>query len=356
MYKKENNVNKEGGNIVALTLLGLAIAIMAGVVVLYFVGNTSKQQTYKPAPADEEVFKDESLQTEKEINPREGWITYENSDYNFSIEFPKGWAVATGTLSTGDPAITVYKAKTASDTPQVYSPQDRVSHVSVYPLGVATEGITAKTKSSKVIVPVPQAFAKDYVLKSGKAWATEVKFDKYPKTWNSSGFVFARAVVEEEELIYMRGDTEIEQYEFDPNTGDHIERIGFIDSKIRSVEEEILRSFKFINTDNVKEEKVSLKSVYIDYPKSGDVVVSPLTISGKIKENVYRNDDVQIKLSDNEGNIISEIPVTNINESVENGYMPFELSVVFEDVTATSGKLFVVHNSSEEISIPILFD
>jgi len=124
----------EAGNAVALTLLGLAVAILAGVVVLYVLGKSSHQPIYTPEIADEEV-----MEVVEEKKSREGWGTYVNDIYEFSFEYPSGWVVATGTLSTGEPVVSVFPAVATSTTSNVVSLGEVTSHVSVYPHGAETE-------------------------------------------------------------------------------------------------------------------------------------------------------------------------------------------------------------------------
>ncbi len=350
----------EGGNAVAITLLVLSIAVLAGVLVLYFIG---RSEPIKPMPLA--IEKKDNATTvsgakEQKENLRDGWLTYKNEEYDFSMQLPAGWIVETGTLKTGDPAITFYKARIKNGTTTVYGPNDDVTHVSVYPLGVAGEGLSGKTKHSKVIIATPQASAKDYILKSGKAWATKGEFDIHPDSWNDSGFIFARTVVEEEEIKYMRGDKEIEQYEFDPFTGDYVERSGFVNSQVRSVEEEILKSFSFTkkNSNGVTfiDDLIKLKS-----PKKNDVISSPVVINGDARGVWYFEGVFPVRLESDGGKIIAETYATALGDWMTNDYVPFELSVAFDVTTATSGRLVLTSGSTSvsnknEMVIPVLFN
>ncbi len=352
----------EGGNVVALTLLVLSIAVLAGVVVLYFIG---RSEPIKPMPLA--VEKKDNVTTVSEVkeqkeNLRDGWLTYKNEEYDFSMQLPAGWIVATGTLKTGDPAITFYKARIKNGTTTVYGPNDDATHVSVYPLGVAGEGLSGKTKHSKVIIATPQASAKDYILKSGKAWATKGEFDIHPDSWNDSGFIFARTLVEEEEVKYMRGDEEIEQYEFDPFAGDYVERSGFVNSQIRSTEEEILKSFSFTKKNKDKVTAVD-DLIKLESPKKGDVISSPVMVKGEARGFWYSEGDFPVRLETNDGDTIAESYATALDDWMTKDYVPFELSIAFDAPTATSGRLVLMNGdlsdmqeNKKEIIIPVLFN
>lgn len=368
--------NHEGGNAVTLTLLGLAVAIFAGVVVLYFIGRSTPQPIYMPEPVAEKTQEEEVT---KEPDPREGWRVYNNEMYDFHLEYPEGWAVATGTLETGDPVVTVYPAMLES-TSSVYSHQDQATHVSVYPNGVATEGIAGEMESSDIIITIPGASAKDYLLRGGKVWATRVQFDKVPESWNAAGFVFARTYVEEEELFYMRGDTEIYQEQFDPVTGDHIERSGFIDVKVRAVQEEILRGFAFgqyieevdvpdeeqaTTTATTTEEVPTLDAallIQVETPLDGVLVESPLLVRGEARGQWYFEGDFPVRLEAADGTALAEVPAPAQDEWMTEEFVPFEVSIVFDPGTATSGQLVLVRDNPSglpendaELVIPLYF-
>jgi len=349
----------EGGNAVALTLLGLAVAILAGVVVLYFIGRSKPEPIYTPSIADEEVLEQSTTQT---TNPREGWRSYEDGTYGFSIEFPQGWVIATGTLSTGEPVFSVYQA-VGTGTDMVYSPLEDVSHVSVYPYGAATKGIHDLTKASKVIIEIPQAFAKDYVLESGRPWATEAFFEVHPEGWGENGFVFARTVIEEEEVIYYHDDKEVSESLFDPQSGDRLEHTGFIDQNVRSVEEEILRSFRFLDADGVVVEDLLEETntlEMIESPARDEIVQSPLLVKGKVYAVQYQGNDVQLSLETEDGEVLTEMSVVSFDDWDTQEYIPFEVSLVFDATTATSGKLILKNTytgtGDNEVIVPILFE
>lgn len=342
----------EGGNAVALTLLGLAVAILAGVVVLYLIGKSAPQPMNIPEPSSEEV-----IETETVANPREGWRVYESEEYGFRVEFPQGWVVATGTLSTGDPAITISQAVSTSSAETVFGIDDVASHVSIYPRGVTGSDIINKTKASEVVITVPQASASDYILKSGKPWATKATFEKSPESWSEAGFVFARTVIEEESLEYMRGDVQIAEFEFDPLKGDVLERSGFLDSKIRETQEEILRSFSFGIGDEVTTATSTPPDfVNLENPVRGAVVASPLTVRGDVLGEGYSDEDISIRLETSSGDVLAEVPVT-LGEWLSQETIPFEVSLVFGATTATSGNLVLgnLQTNLKKMSIPVLF-
>lgn len=345
----------ERGNAVTLTLLGLSVAILAGVIVLYFIGKSKAEPVYVPDVVDEETF---DVSEQEVNNPREGWNIYTSLEYDFSFEYPSGWIVATGTLKTGDPAITTFPA-TENSTSTIYSLQDTASHVSVYPQGIATEGIIAETKASDVVVSVQQASSKDYVLTTGRQWATMTTFDVYPQSWSDYGFLFARVVVEEEELVYMRGDTEIEQYEFDPVMGDHIERSGFVDSTLRKIEEEILRSFVFTDRETTVS-MVEEKKIRLENPIAGEFVSNPLTVRGEIPREWYIENNFLIRLETDSGEVVTESLITITEEWNEEEYLPFEVSLIFEETMATSGRLILGEDNpiknEKKLIIPVLFN
>jgi len=347
MYKKTYKYGSEGGNVVALTLLGLAAAILAGVVVLYVIGKSAPQPMYLPETKHEEVVQEEV------INPREGWLTYENMEFNFHIEFPQGWVVATGTSSIGEPVISVFQG-VGTTSPKFFETHESANYVSIYPQGSVSDDVRESAKSSNVIIQVPQASAQDYVLKTGKPWATKAVFDQYPPTWSKEGFVFARMVIEEEGHEYLREGVQIAEAEYDLEKGDVFGRTGFLDSSIRAIEEEILRSFNFIHSDGENATEGSL--LQLTNPEERSVITSPLSVQGVVVGDQYFNKTLSIYIETDTGENLAKVPVT-LNNEVASGTIPFDVSIIFGQTVATSGYLVFegVEENGEKIRIPVLF-
>ncbi|HCC04812.1 TPA: hypothetical protein DEP58_00720 [Patescibacteria group bacterium] len=346
----------EAGNAVALTLLGLAVAILAGVAVLYVIGKSSHQPIYTPEIADEEVIEEE------EKNSREGWGTYVNDTYEFSFEYPSGWMVATGTLSTGEPVVSVFPAVATSTTSNVVSLEEITSHVSVYPHGAETEETFGKMQASTVIIQIPEASAKDYVFNTGRPWATKAVFDNSPSSWTDAGFVFARALVEEEEFLFMRGEVEISQDEFDEVSGDVMLRSGFIDANVRHIEEEILRSFTFIDTSasSTQESFANEEEIVVLSPEHGEIISSPFSVRGQLPSSI--EGDVSLRLEAMGGEVLAEVPIVPQGTWGTGEHTPFEVSLVFDAKTATSGVLvfeytgFPLVGEKGNKTVPVVFD
>lgn len=356
-----SNVHTERGNAVALTLLGLSVAILAGVVVLYFIGRSAPEQTFVQAPVAEE---DENAEEEVLVtNPRAGWRTYTSEEYSFSFEYPEGWIVATGTLQTGDPAISVAPAVSSGET-GVFSLLDSAMHVSVYPLGVAIGGIIDGTKTNENLTLTTQATISDYALITGSVWATKVMFEEMPPSWNSAGFVFARVPIQQEEIIYMRDGEVISEHEFDTFLGDSIGRKGFVDSVARNIEEEILQSFSFEGSEEVHTSTSKEGRFIIDSPERGEIIKSPLSVQGQVFGKWFFEGDFSVRLETVDGEVLAEVPVIPQGVTDEETYAPFEVSLVFQDTTATSGVLFLGRSDSFDLpaeasvttSIYVVFD
>lgn len=348
---------QEKGNVVVLTLLGLSVAILAGIVALYFIGRTAPEKVIIQQTDPEEFVFEESPTAS---NAREGWRLYEEALYNVSFEYPQGWVVATGTLSTGDPVISISKATEASNADQVYSTLDTVPHVSIYPRGVASEGLWSKMEESGIVFEIEGMSALDYILGSGRPWATMVSFETYPESWNEFGFAFARLPIVEENIVYMRGDTTIEQYEFDPFAGDVVERNGIIDTGLRAVQEEILRSIRFRNSFSIDANKEK-PLVILEFPSEGDIARNPLLVKGQIMSERYRDNEFVVRLETAEGQLVAQVGV--LPSEIGDEMIPFEVSMTFAPPSATSGVLYIGRSifsdsfkDDAEVAVPVLFD
>ena len=182
-------------------------------------------------------------------DPRAGWSTYENDMFEFSVMYPSGWIVATGTV-LGAPVVTLYDAVQEVGSTSVLACMNfQFAFRSTHKVS-RQEG---KVNRRHPVRPGRQlgVTAIDYVLGSGKPWATVITFSQHPKSWNESGFAYARVAIQEEELAYMRGDTGISPEEFDPFSGDILVTYGFVDNAEWIMVSEVLRSFAF-TSDTVR--------------------------------------------------------------------------------------------------------
>jgi hypothetical protein len=346
---------REAGNAVTLTLLGLALAILAGVVVLYYVGQQTPQPTGPLTPQVEDT-----TATSTAVDPRAGWRSYTDDTYQFSIQFPPGWIVATGTILSA-PVVTVYDPQSLATS--TTNPEEARARVSVYPHGIPTDSLPAEEEhQSTVIITVPMATAKDYQLGSKRPWATIARFDRSPASWDA-GFVFARAPVEEEEVTYMRGDAPISQDQYDPMAGDRIVRNGFVDPAVRALEEEILRSFAFVTDSSGAEATSSISDlIRVEQPAAGDKVVSPLTIRGTARGSWFFEASFPVRLETDTGDVLAEVPARALGDWMTEDMVPFEVSLAFGTTTATSGKLILKNDNpsgqperDRSLEIPIVF-
>jgi len=164
--------------------------------------------------------------------------------FSFEIKYPDNWNVAEIPESYLGPIFNFYPKTTDSAPPFIHFSE--VSHVSVYPYGIPTEGINGEYQASSANLSERPAQAIDFILEDETPWATYINFAQRPNSWQESGFIFAGTEITNLRMICMKGDQPIEFDKCDPFTGDLIIRNGKIDENIRQTQEIMLSSFKFL--------------------------------------------------------------------------------------------------------------
>jgi hypothetical protein len=355
----------EQGNVVTLVLLALAVAVLAGMAVLYVLGRQDPKaiQPVGEAVRTPEVVSDDPVT----VDPRAEWRTFVSDEYSFSLRYPPGWVVEEGQIGL-EPAVTVRPDLGTTTNPGPWDHRATSTHVSVYPLGIPTEGVFGEMRPSDTIVPTPRAVARDYILENGRPFATMVVFEEWPQTWNEAGFVFARASIEDEEIVCLRGGLPVEEDDAcDPLLGDDIVRNGFVDPEVRSTEQLILTSFAF---RAVKDAPVAPGTasrtdelIKVTTPTPGDTVTSPLVIEGEARGPWYFEASFPVVLETNSGEVLIEAPAVASGEWMTEDFVPFTVSLAYGETTATSGTLILQRANPADLAsqantllIPVLFD
>lgn len=358
---------EERGNVVALTLLVLALAILVGVGALLFIGSKPSASTPAPQPAtnpNPAIDTGEQIPTSTSEDPFASWTEYQNETFAVRFRYPPGWIVEEGTI-TELPVLTVYDARQTiekSDTAATSSPgsvHTLDTRVSFYPEGMPELLPDDKRERSTVILQVPRATERDLVLGgTARPWATYATFTNAPAPWTPQGTLFARVHIEEEELAYMRDETEIAPESYDSTTGDTFVRYGFTDPTERNTIEHILTTFRFYTTtpDTTAPPTVATDdAVRLTTPTATSLVTSPLSIKGEAY-GAFRTGGFSVVLTDTNGRELARVPaeleVVSDEASVPT---PFELSLVFASTSATSGTIHIdtTANDTTILTVPV---
>lgn len=175
------------------------------------------------------------------------WKTYRNEQFGFALEYPSTWQVEQFPNHTLGPIINIYKPDQVGGESPPFTHFSEITHVSVYPQGIPTQGLTGQTRPSTLTFQEEITNADDFLLKNGTPFATAANFANPPSSWNESGFIFAHLVIENLEISCLRNGTEIPTVECNVLAGeDVLVRSGSISEEDRAVEERILRSFAFL--------------------------------------------------------------------------------------------------------------
>lgn len=188
-----------------------------------------------------------------EVNNEDGdtsdWLTYTSSEYDFSIMHPPEWEVSAYSPSEVDaprmivPTVNIYPK--GSTAPIPFDHHADVVNVSVFPHGVPTEGVSGEIESSNVQFGVSTEEPANYVLSDGSPWATITHFESVPESWESYGFIWARASIGDLEIECISEGGPVSSERCDSLTGDHVIRTGSVNESIREIQVKMLESFEF---------------------------------------------------------------------------------------------------------------
>jgi|GEM_PF-2184910 hypothetical protein len=215
----------------AYVLMGLLILVGAILGFLIFY------QENKTEISKEVVFLEDVVE---QTGPRE----YMNDTYNFSVTLPEGWQVHEGTIGTV-PAFNFYPGDKETLN-KSYTHFDNVTHVSVYPQGIPTEGLFAQTRPLDVKFQIQTAEKSHaYLLGNAEIFARYVVFSSPPSTWNQSGFLWTHTKVENQGSSCLQGGQYVEGSFCDPLLGDEIVVTGEVRTVYDADMQSIIESFIF---------------------------------------------------------------------------------------------------------------
>lgn len=328
--------------IALVAVLLLAAAVIAG----YFLGQQGKRTN--------------TNQTNQPAEPQ--WLTYTNDTYGFRLEYPSDWRVAE--FSDGAfPAVNVYKPETAAGLELPLIHHSNATQVSIFPSGVPTEGIIGQDQPSTLSFKPNGALAIDFVLADGSRWATYVRFDQAPASWNQSGFVWGSVKLDDLVINCLVNGVEMATDQCAPPLPDGAEllRRATVSREDQGTVERILTSFTF--TKPTQPSPDSQAGVRVTTPQPNEVVTSPLQVTGKAVGGWYFEASFPVELRDANGNLVAQ----GIAQAQSNWMVPdfvvFVSTLTFEQPTTPAGTLILRKDNpsglpefDQQFEVPVRFE
>jgi len=258
----------------------------------------------------------------------QNWEVYENINYSFRIAYPElDWEEYEDTSIEFNPKFNFYKSPIAENASLPLDHFSATSHVSVYPGGIATEGLFGQTRPFNLDLEIEVSEdSKLYVLDDGTPYAAYVRPENPPSPWSEAGFIWMRVEVNNLEIRCLRNGQEIEDGLCDPLIeGDTIVRSGSTNTDVWEKGKKIIQSFRFLEDATTKDDLIVLYS-----PEENETVSSPLEIEGDARGTWYFEASFPIVLTDWDGKIIAQGIAQAQDEWMTEDFVPFEAELEFE--------------------------
>lgn len=226
-------VHQGSAKLIAIAAIAVAAAAL---LFLFFLQDEQPRETDDApvAAADDE---------ENEVDA--GWTTYVNEAYGFAIDHPSDWTVREFPDHPDAPTFNFFPPETDTAGLPFTHHSEAVTHVSIFPQGVPTEGFFGETTATNVSFGVRTERARDYTLGDGTRFATFAGLPDGNDQWSPAGFIFAHVVSEDAEVVCMRAGVAISEEICDPLAGDTLVRRGSVRADQRAVTVRMLESFRF---------------------------------------------------------------------------------------------------------------
>ena len=102
--------------------------------------------------------------------------------------------------------------------------------------------------------------------------------------------------------------------------------------------------------------------VVLDTPQYGDLVSSPLKVSGKARGSWFFEGSMPMTLKDDQGKILAQTPAHADGDWMTTNYVPFSATLTFDPGTAQSGVLIISKDNpsgdpanASSVAIPVRF-
>lgn len=258
------------------------------------------------------------------------WTPLYSEEYDFRLRYPaEDWSFAFDTSFSLSPKFNVYLQPAGVSLDPPLDHFANVSHFSLYPKGIPTEGLFGKTRPFHLSAPFrvsPESSL--YLLEDGTPFGAMVKPVRLPESWTDAGFIWMRVRTEDMEVRCMRDGQEVSRKECDPMlAGDRIVRTGTVDERTWEMEMAMLETLRFDTTGVPGSEG---KAISVTEPRPNAAVSSPLEVSGQAQGPWYFEGSFPVVLTDWDGLIIAESQAVAQDEWTTEAFVPFEATLVFE--------------------------
>lgn len=212
----------------------------------------------------------------------EGWQTYKNNEYSFSIKYPPTWSVEQRTISSG-----VGKGLVVFDIYQKSSVLDKnkTTRVTIAPQG---DGVTERLfpgKTSTLILP-NQSKAFDFYLKNNDIWGMFFKFKNIPDSWSDKHVVLYDAYVANKNLYCEENGIKVDNSLCGYDSPGHYVMEGEVNPLDIEIARYILESFAFFDSGILTNNKYGFAFTY-----SNSRVDNPCGLTGSLVEYCVRFTD-----------------------------------------------------------------
>ena len=258
------------------------------------------------------------------------WNSFQLQGYGFQVRYPAGeWRAAVDTSFSMSPKFNIYIPPPGASPDPPLDHFANVSHFSLYPRGIPTEGLLGNTRPFRLKVPFRiSGGSRLYLLEDGTPFAAMVKPARPPESWTDAGFVWMRVRIEDMEARCIRDGREISGSECDPLVaGDRIARTGTVDERTWETELAMLETLRFDAAALPDEDE---GAITITEPRAGAVVSSPLEVSGRARGPWYFEGSFTVVLTNWDGLIIAESQAVAQDEWTTEDFVPFEAALAFE--------------------------
>ena len=295
---------------------------------------------------------------------------YSVSEYDFKIRYPRNdWSVYVAQNPPVSLAYNFYQKPSGIPLDMPLNHFANVTHVSVYPEGIPTEGLFGDMERFTIAMEhVDYEESTLYVLEDGTPFAAKYVPTKRPESWNDAGFVWGRVRIANLEATCIRDGETVSSRECDPMTrDDRIVRNGSVDGDVWDRVVRVMESFAFTENDGAVGDDTGLMhdAVRVTEPQEGAMVTTPVVVEGSAIGPWYSGGMFTVEVQDASGDVVGEAPAQAQEDWMTTDFVPFRAEIELDATVSgdDSGGAVVLRKANpsglpenaESVRIPVQF-